>query len=147
MNGLIIVVDSSVTVKWLNQIEEKLLKQADKLLTDTRNGKVSLLSPELAKYEIGNALIRKGLDEAEAADTLAALYALPIHFIPESESLAQKTYQIANQFAITYYDASFIALAQKHGARLVTDNIKHQGKARDSKVIALKDYSATKIET
>jgi len=43
-----IVVDSSVTVKWINQIDEERLNQADNLLLDAQVGSVSLLSPELS---------------------------------------------------------------------------------------------------
>jgi predicted nucleic acid-binding protein len=135
-----IVVDSSVTVKWINQEEEKLLEQADKLLMDVRSGSVSLLAPELSKYEIGNALLRKNLELEQAYVSLGTIYQLPITFVPESEELSRKTYKIASEYGVTYYDASFIALAEQQGAVLVTDNFKHQGKTQTFNVIALKDY-------
>ncbi len=53
-----------------------------------------------------------------------------------------ETYKIAQETNITYYDASFMSLAKQLNATLVTDNIKHQGKATDIKVISLKDYSS-----
>ena|SRR5438105_2065937 len=135
-----IVVDSSVTVKWINQINEKLLSQSDKLLMDAQKSLVNLLAPELSKYEIGNALLKKQLDLPEAYESLDTVYQLPITFIPESEELAKQTYRIAEQIGITYYDASFMALAHQEKATLVTDNVKHQGKASNVKVISLKDY-------
>lgn len=41
---------------------------------------------------------------------------------------------------ITYYDASFLSLAEQLGAVLVTENVKHQVKSSQVKVIPLKDY-------
>jgi predicted nucleic acid-binding protein len=41
---------------------------------------------------------------------------------------------------MTYYDASFVALARIENAVLVTDNPKHQAKQLAVKVISLKDY-------
>lgn len=135
-----IVVDSSVTVKWLNQINEELLDRADKLLSDAQAGSVSLLAPELSKYEIGNALLNKKLNLPMAYESLGTIYQLPVTFVPESEELAKQTYKVALHDGITYYDASFIALAQQENATLITENIKHQGKSHEVKVTSLKDY-------
>ncbi len=135
-----IVVDSSVTVKWINQINEKLLDRADELLADAQAGSVSLLAPELSKYEIGNALLNKKLDLPQGYQSLGTVYQLPITFVPETQELANKTYQVAQQSGMTYYDASFVALAVTENATLVTDNVKHQGRKSEIKVIPLKDY-------
>ena len=135
-----VVVDSSVTVKWINQIDEELLDQADTLLKDVQLGSINLIAPELSKYEIGNALIRKNLELPQAYESLGTVYQLPITFLPESEELARETYKIAQEYKVTYYDASFMALAEQQNTILVTDNIKHQGKSSKIKVIPLKDY-------
>lgn len=136
-----IVSDSSVTVKWINQIDEQLLEQADKLLEDARAGVVNLLAPELSRYEIGNAILKKKLDLAKALESLATSYQLPITFISESEELAKETYKIAQEQGITFYDASFMALAKDQNADLVTDNPKHQDKKISGlSVTPLKNY-------
>ena len=134
------VVDSSVTVKWINQIDEKLLDQSDKLLKDAQSESVKLLAPELSKYEVGNALLKKKLELPLAYESLGTIYQLPITFIPESEQLAKETYRIAQQIGITYYDASFLALAKQENAVLITDNPKHQGKTAEVKVKSLANY-------
>ncbi len=136
-----LVIDSSVIVKWLNQQNEERLAQADKILNDERKGEVVLFVPELAKYEIGNALlIRKQLSLTDADTTFNVLFALPLHFVYQSEELAHETYTIAQEVSITYYDASFIALAKQERAELVTDNPKHQAKTQVVKVILLGNY-------
>src|SRR5258708_37563292 len=124
-----LVLDSSVIIKWLNSTNEKDVEKADKILTDTLEGKIELIAPELAKYEIGNVLLlKKKLSPEEFRIPLHALYSYPIQFIPETEELADETYNLAFNLGVTYYDASFMSLAQVYDATLVTENIKHQGK-------------------
>lgn len=135
-----IVVDSSVIVKWLNSQDEKFLKQADEILKDCEIGKVVLCSPELAKYEVGNAILYKKLDNPLAKSSLSTLYSLPIIFYPLNEEDALVTEEIAVKNKITYYDAVFVNLAEKIGGTLVTDNPKHQSQIKGMRVISLKNY-------
>lgn len=135
-----VVVDSSVIVKWLNSQDEKYLKQADKILTDCEKRKVSLYAPELAKYEVGNALLFKELDPLLAKTSLSVLYSLPITFVPLSEENGIAVLEIADKNKITYYDAVFINLAKKTKAILVTANPKHLGKIADVKVVPIEHY-------
>lgn len=136
-----LVVDSSVIIKWLNRTNEDLLDQSDKIMEDAQKGKIVLLVPELAKYEVGNTfLFSKKLSLPDAKTSFASLYLLPIKFVSESESLAIETYHIAHSADVTYYDASFAALAKQENAILVTDNPKHQAKIKEVQAIPLKDY-------
>jgi len=136
-----VVVDTSVVLKWLNQIDEKYIAEAEKLLEAAKLNKIQLLAPELLKYEIGNVLlVAKKLSGLEIEEALDFFYAIPINFIPETVSLAASSYEIGRNLNITYYDASFISLAKEYNATLVTDNIKHQGRDSGINVVALKDY-------
>ena len=137
----ILVTDTSVFVKWLNQDNEQNLDKADKILQEVKSGQVEIVVPELIKYEIGNVLLKgKQLTPNQAYISLGTAYSLPVTFITESAQQAQETYSLAHDFGISYYDASFMSLAKQYKATLVTDNIKHQGKDSNIKVIALKDY-------
>lgn len=130
------------TVKWLSSADVQHLKQADRILQDLQKDKVELYSPESSKYEIGNALLKgKGLKLSDATASLAALYALPIRFLPETERAAEESYRLGQRFDITYYDAVFLSLAKTIKGVLVTDNIKHQGRATKIKVVPLAEYS------
>ena|SRR3990167_5578760 len=136
-----IVVDTSIIVKWLNKSNEQYVEKADSLMEAALEGDIELVAPELAKYEIGNTLLfSKKLTPSEASVSLDTAYSLPITFITESEELAKETFTLAHNSGITYYDASFLALAKKYEATLVTENIKHQGKIKNIKVRHLKDY-------
>ena len=66
----IYVVDSSVAVKWLNSQSEKYTNQSDKILKDVQENKSCIMMPELAKYEVGNALFNK---QASLQNTIASL--------------------------------------------------------------------------
>lgn len=136
-----VVVDSSVILKWLNQKDELYLDQAEALLQDAKEGQIQLLAPELAKYEIGNVLlIGKKLSQEQIEEALDFFFALPIQFFSDSFELANSSAKFGQEAKITYYDASFLALAKQEEATLVTDNPKHQGKSPAVKVLALKDY-------
>jgi len=136
-----LVLDSSVMIKWINTVSEFHIENADKILSDALRGNIELLAPELAKYEIGNVLLfSKKLSVKEVQTPLTAFYAYPINFVTQSEELAKETYRIAQDANITYYDASFLALAKQENAILVTDNPKHQGKTTEVKVKSLADY-------
>lgn len=133
-----VVIDSSVIVKWLNQQNEERLDQAESLLNAVRTQELELLAPELAKYEIGNVLlVVKKLSKTQAKEALEFFFSLPITFVPETQELAESAYKIGQELNITYYDAVFLSVAKQFEAILVTDNIKHQGKAKDIKVIPL----------
>lgn len=141
-NQSLLVIDSSVAVKWLIVKDELYITQADNILKDTKDGLVKLLMPELAHYEIGNVLVNKKLGLLDVKEALTYFYKIPISFQEEDYELALSTTQIAFKYGITFYDASFISLAQRLKANLVTDNPKHQKKykGKEVKVISLKDY-------
>lgn len=135
-----VVVDSSVMVKWVNSQDEKYLVQSDKLVDDSRKRGVKLFAPELAKYEVGNVLQKKGLEIPMAKASLGTIYSGPVDFVKQDLLQALRTMEIAIETGITFYDASFVSLAESLGAELVTDNPKHMKKFGGVKVVALKDY-------
>ena len=135
-----IVVDSSIIVKWINSQDEKSIAASNKLLEDCRNGIVQLFAPELAKYEVGNALWKKGLNSEQSKISLKTVYAGPVEFVKLEESGALRIMEISDANQMTYYDASFVELAESLNAILVTDNPKHQSKYKKVKVIPLVNY-------
>lgn len=137
-----IVVDTSVAVKWINQQDENLITQANKLLKDNQEGKVNLLMPELAKYEVGNAILNKQMLLPQTLRAITAYYSFPIDFVPQDASLEAATIEIACLAKITYYDAIFIALSKREKAALITDNVKDHTKykGKDVLIIPLEKY-------
>lgn len=135
-----VVVDSSVVVKFILSEREEWLDRADKLLRQVERDLVALAAPELVKYEVGNAILHKKLTEVEKLACLGNLYDLPIKYYPIGKREAGQVVEIASHSGITFYDASFLVLAKKLKAILVTANPKHQEKFKGVKVIPLEKY-------
>lgn len=140
INMKAIVVDSSVMVKWLSVKGELDFHKARQILKNVQLGKVTVLAPELAKYEVGNAILNKRLTLQELLDSLDVFYRLSVEFFVETEELSVETYKIAQESGITYYDAAFVALAKSEGVVLVTANPKHHQKIRGVNVLPLGEY-------
>ena len=134
------VVDSSVVVKWITQEGEEWTEQADLILERVGNGELELTAPAFMKYEIGNALRYKKIEDDEKLECLRQFYDLPVRFYPLSVRRAVRVLEIASQANITFYDAVFVELAERLKAGLITANPKHQKKFEGVKVVALKDY-------
>lgn len=135
-----IVLDSSVIAKWVNRQNELNIEKSDKLLDDCRQGIIKLFIPELAKYEIGNVLWKKKLDPDLFHPVLDVLYSSPIEFVCLNLQNAVRILEITNENGMTYYDATFVELAERLKAILVTDNPKHQSKFKGVKIVSLVDY-------
>lgn len=121
-----LILDSSVIFKWLNLQDEKLVEEAREILKKLQNNKIKIYVPELTKYEVGNALWKRKLTLAETIFDLEIFYDFPLEFVSLDLPLSKRTSEIALENNITFYDASFIAVAEKLGANLVTENSKHQ---------------------
>ncbi len=140
-NNSILVIDSSVAIKLLYQLDEDNLSQADLIIKNAQEKGTTLAMPELARYEVGNALLYKNLELPILQRLIERSYVLPIRFVPEDLVTAQLTAELASLNKITYYDASFISLAIILKGDLVTANPKHQKKKISGlRIISLKDY-------
>lgn len=136
----LIVVDSSVIIKWLTDEKEDLenaLLLKDRYLAR----KVSIRIPLLAHWEINNHLGRN-YPPAEAA----ALYS---HFLmirlPQALLSIEETtraFEIMKKVpGVSYYDAAFHALAICKKATFVTSDKKYYEKAKSfGNIKLLKDY-------
>lgn len=129
-----LILDSSVIFKWLNLQDEKLVEEAREILKKLQNNKIKIYVPELTKYEVGNALWKRKLTLAETIFDLEIFYDFPLEFVSLDLPLSKRTSEIALENNITFYDASFIAVAEKLGANLVTENSKHQRPSIKSKI-------------
>lgn len=104
----VLVVYTSIIVKWLNQDNEGNIERADKIMKDAEAGKVSIVAPELAKYEVGNVLLLgKHLTTQQASIVLNQFYKIPITYIEDSLINANITFDIANEARITYFFYDF----------------------------------------
>lgn len=131
-----IVLDTSVAVKWFTkEVNSSVTKR---YLEGLRQGKYQIVLPELAKYELGNAILKgKNFSFYKARKIFSTFYSLPLIFVKENENQSLLTYKTAQKLNITYYDASFLALAKLQKATLITANPKHQKKISGIKIQTL----------
>jgi predicted nucleic acid-binding protein len=119
--GAKIVVDTSVLIKWFKTRDEELLKEAKQLLEEIERRGVEVHVPALLLYEVGNILLLKtrlGLTALEAA--LDGLESLPFVVAPPATPLLKRAVRLGRQLNLTFYDASFLALAVELDCPFVT---------------------------
>ena len=100
-NNNLLIIDSSVALKWLHKTDEINLYQAHLIIKKAQEKGILLCMPELAKYEIGNALVYKNLELPILLRLIERFYVLPIQFVSEDIKLAQLTIEIAQRNKIT----------------------------------------------
>lgn len=117
-----LVVDASVVVKWQLADEEET-PAATAILWDALAGRVTLFAPALIRCEFANALcmaVRRGRLGSDGA--LAALddfLQMPLSIL-EHDAILRRAYALAEQYARSVYDGSYLALAEYLGVPLYT---------------------------
>jgi predicted nucleic acid-binding protein len=107
-----IVVDSSVLIKWFKTRHEDHLAEARALLVEVERHPLEVHVPALLLYEVGNILLLKSrLGRAALEDTLDHLEALPFTVAPPATPLLKRAARLGRDYGLTFYDASFLALA------------------------------------
>lgn len=116
-----IVVDSSVLIKWIKTKDEELVKEARRLLTEIERRPLEVHVPALLLYEIGNILLLKtDLETAGLNEAISNLEALPFAVAPPATPLLKRAARLGKEFNLTFYDASFLALAVELDCPFVT---------------------------
>ena len=122
MRSDILVVDSSVAVKWFRRNEEFGVQEAESLLTDHRSGTVKLVCPTQLRLEVLNALRMHGADGDQLERVTRALEDTGLFWVHMDVDLAISAARIAADHRLTVYDAAFVATALMLDAELVTDD-------------------------
>ncbi len=121
-----LVVDASVAAKWhLPEQDEAHSDRALALLTQFQDGNLDLLAPAHIRFEVPSVLavatirtpVRLTPDQAQAAND--AFIALPLITFDDS-TLLSSAFPLTTQYGLAYYDAVYLALAQREQAPLIT---------------------------
>jgi predicted nucleic acid-binding protein len=115
-----IVVDTSVLIKWFKTRGEELLKEAEQLLEEIERRHVEVHVPALLLYEVGNILLKTRLGSAALDEAVERLEALPFVVAPPATPLLKRALRLGREFSLTFYDASFLALAVELDCLFVT---------------------------
>ena len=116
-----IVVDTSVLIKWIKTKDEELVNEARRLLTEIERRPLEVHVPALLVYEVGNILLLKtDLESAGLNDAISNLETLPFAVAPPATPLLRRAARLGKEFNLTFYDASFLALAVELDCPFVT---------------------------
>ena len=112
------VIDSSIVVKWFSHEEgsEEALQLRDEHIL----GKIVLVAPELIFWEVINALRYKNNDEQKLVLVNKILWETQFHIEKINDFLLNKIISVALKYKLSFYDATYLALAVSNGCPLVT---------------------------
>lgn len=122
------VVDASFLLSFLVPDESADKGEYEDLIL----GKVGLIAPGLLRFEVGNALLlasrRKRLTAVNARKIIRLFDNLPIGY---KEVNLPEVFLLADKFNLTIYDASYVWLARKLKADLLTHDKEMREAAMD----------------
>lgn len=125
----IVVLDSSVAIKWLTQ-EEPFYEQASKVLHDYVNERIEIRIPDIFWWEVGNYFGREA-DVKTATVVLMNLkkYQFPTHML--TDGLSIYAFKIMNKLkGVSFYDATYHSLAMQTKGTFITSDRKYAEKAK-----------------
>lgn len=115
------VLDCSVAIKW--SVPEVLTEEAIQVLDGLRSGSVSLVAPEIILAEFGHTVRKRvgahQLTRDEAEQVWEDFLSLSITTVLTAE-LARSAFPLALDHMATFYDALYVALAQREDLKVLT---------------------------
>jgi len=133
------VVDASVILKWvLGNEREADQDKARGLLNAWVEDRIDLTVPKLWQYEVGNFLGREV--PGQAYEKMKLLLSLGIRSMDLNDDMCFQCFKWMKKNRVTFYDASYLAVAYENKATLITADerfIKKMGKI--DRVCLLKD--------
>ena len=135
------VLDASVILKWVLPADaEPYQSQALSLAEAVAQGRLVVKLPSLWFFEVGNILIRKYRQDAER-DLADLRQQLGQCEQPVSAGWQREIIRLTRAYPVTFYDASYHALAIVHDGIFVTADEKYlQAAAGEPNLMHLKDW-------
>ncbi len=134
------ILDSSVIVKWFNKKMEDDVEKALKLMDLYRDNKIKLTIPDLAVYEVSNALrYNKNFQYSEVKEIISILLEMDFNIISVNPEIISLAIEIAYEDNITVYDSIFLSLSSSMMIPLISANPKHHKLLNQRNIILLKD--------
>jgi predicted nucleic acid-binding protein len=136
----IIVPDASVILKWVLKMDEEHVEKALALLSSWVAGETDIVVPSLWVYEVGNIVGRRNAERAEEIMALLLDYRFPEARSDAGHLMA--SLDLMRRHAVTFYDASYHAVALKAGGTFVTADEAYVRRAGEAgQVVSLKDFA------
>jgi predicted nucleic acid-binding protein len=134
------VIDASVAAKLF--ITEDYTEKATEIMEAHTGGTLAVLAPTLIVYELGNIFYKHPqITPRRAYEFITRFLDLQIDMINvySDTELLKEAFNISKNKDVTFYDASYIALAEKTKTKLVTADEKIQNKAPNTTVL-IRDF-------
>lgn len=116
----LLVLDASVVLAWCFPDEDSDYAE----MTRHAARQSDLIAPSIWPFEVANALLiaerKKRLKSGEAMRFLDLLESLDVDVEPGSAAVAIESVTVARGHSLSVYDASYLDLAVRRGARLAT---------------------------
>lgn len=136
------VVDASVAIKWFAYEENSEIARS--LLRSVELETIRIFAPDILLYEIGNALWKgKHFGRQDIADALDVLLDSSIEVRNLDRLLISQSAFFMERYSLTFYDASYAALAYILDIPLISENPKDHGKIKEIDVeslVSLKNF-------
>ncbi|HEY3130168.1 MAG TPA: type II toxin-antitoxin system VapC family toxin [Acidobacteriota bacterium] len=137
-----VVPDASVILKWVLREEGEDEGSALSVFHDFADGLLDIVTHHLWLYEVANVLVLKA-DLKESLRNLDFLLDQDFRVIEPFRRTAHLTIKMALDFGVTYYDASYHALAMQERAVFITADERYYRKAKTrGSILLLKDYES-----
>lgn len=142
----VLLVDSSVLVKWFTDEED-----SDKALELRRrhlDGEIALTIPDLAFYEVANALIfSHAFGPLKVSLAMQYLSDIGLKVVDFDLNVLHVAIETTSECKLAIYDSYFVALADLESLRLVTADKQAVRKTHGiSDVVTLADYVGSEGE-
>ena len=117
------IIDNSVILKTI--IQEEGSELARKLIVLKNKYEISILVPDIFRYEFFNKLI-KGMDGEKAMEIFQELIERQVSILPLENDLIEMANKLVIKYPkISFYDAAYHALAKAYDAELITADEKY----------------------
>ena len=134
------VLDASVVAKWYNK--EEYSDKAAEILGNYIEGLFDIKEPPFILYEVSNAIYKNdqlSVEDAGAVESLIRLIGETVE-IPSKEDF-KEAMKIARLLKISFYDSSYIQIAKKYNAKLITaDDEMYEKAKRLTQVVHIRDF-------
>lgn len=115
------VLDTSIAIKWIKQINETDSEKAYSLYQQLQAGEINIAVPDLILYEIANYASRQTEDIFSAClDFIEGIFESKIEIVPADKYLIQESAILGHNLKISAYDAVYLCLAKKYETKLIT---------------------------
>ncbi len=133
-----LVIDANIGLSAL--LPEADTARALQLSADFRSGIHELLAPDLYLLEVGNTLVNAARSGKIPQSGLPVMFADLMRTLPilyQSASLFPRAYAIASRIRVSVYDAVYLALSEREGCPLVSNDTKFANAATGFSVVSL----------